>query len=98
MVDKEQGLEADTKRRFGGAGGQSGHVAHGGHEANTWRTNGRKGLIGLEAGPKRIKGHKVGGHKADKFWRRSQAHSKADTWRTSSGDAAKAYRGQPFFF
>ena len=35
-----------------------------------------------------------GGHKADKVWR---CGHKADTWRTSSGDAARAYRSQPFF-
>ena len=47
-----------------------------------------------------------GGHKADKWrtrtegannTRRTSGGHKPDTWRTSSGDAARAYRGQPFF-
>ena len=43
---------------------------------------------GLEARPKWTRGEHKGGQKA--VWR-------ADTWRTSSGGAARAHRGQPFF-
>ena len=32
-----------------------------------------------------------GGHMADKVWMRGQSAVKADTWRTSSGNAAGAY-------
>ena len=61
--------------------------------------------------PRRENGHKVdkvwrrgqahsrqtGGHTADTVWRRGPRRTMADPWRTSSGDAARAYRGQPFF-
>ena len=51
-------------------------------------------------------GHMVDTHEADTGGgqglearpKRTRDGHKADTWRTSTGDAARAYRGQPFFF
>ena len=37
------------------------------------------------------------GRMAGKVWGRGKSGHKADTWQTSSRDAARAYRGQPFF-
>ena len=77
--------KADTwQTRFGGAAKRTQH----GHKADTRQTH--------------------GGHMADKVWRRGYSELKVDTRqtrgghmtdtrRTSSGEAARAYRGQPFF-
>ena len=73
-------------------------------QADRWRTHGRHmadkvwrhGHRGLKADT----GQTQGGHMVDKVWRRGQSGlkvDKADTWRTSSRNAARAYRGQPFF-
>ena len=70
--------------------------AHGGHQADTWRTNGKQGLETGLRDTRRTQGERT--KALDKVWRRSQAHSKADTrrkyggytWRTKCGDAAKA--------
>ena len=83
-----------TRTRFGDAA----------TEADTRRTQGRQSVA---TRPERNQS----GHKADKGgqWRihggqglearpkRSQGGHMADTWRTSSGDAVRAYRGQLFF-
>ena len=50
-------------------------------QAETWRTHGGQSV---ETRPKRNQG-------------RHKARTMADKWRTSSGDVARAYRGQPFF-
>ena len=80
---------------------------HGGDMVDTHEVDTRGGQ-GLEARPSALKAdtrRTNGGHKADKVWRRGQSGIKADTrrtmadtLRTSSGDATRAYRGQPFFF
>ena len=78
---------ANTRRTSGGQGPEARPklTTQGGHKADTRRTSGRRGR---KARPKTTT---QGGQVADK-WR-----TQADTWRTSSGDAARAYCGQPFF-
>ena len=65
--------------------------------ANTWRTKRTRGRQGLQA--RRIQGRTQGGP-----MRRTELGHEADTWRACGGhmadklrDAARAYRGQPFF-
>ena len=66
-----------------------GHKA--GHKADPWRTKFGDAAI---ADPWQTQGR----HKADKAdSRRTRGGHMADTRRTSSGDAVRAYRGQPFF-
>ena len=84
---------------------KSGHTAdNGGQRAETWRTK------CVETRPKRTQGRDkvdtgrtLGGQglearPRDKAvtWQTQDGH-KADTRRTSSAGAARAYRGQPFF-
>ena len=81
-----------------------------GHKAEPWRTKFGDAAIAdsrqTQAGQSGLRADTClmqVGHMADKVWRRSQmSRLKADsrrthdTRRTSSGDAARAYRGQPF--
>ena len=84
---------------------QTGHKA--GHKADTGRDMAdmadkvwRRGQSGLKANTRADIWRTQGGHMADKVeagTRRTRGGHMADTWRTTSGDAARAYRGQPFF-
>ena len=72
----------------------------GGHKADTRQTGGRMADKVWRRGQSELKvdtRRKHGGHMVDKAWRRGQSGLKVDTRRTSSGDRARAYRGQPFF-
>ena len=60
--------------------------AHGGHKADTWRTNGRQGL---EAGPKRIKGHKADTRLGDTSRTRFGGTAKRTQRRTQGGQSAE---------
>ena len=104
---------ADKVQRRGHMVGMGGKEwAHGGQRTDAWWTHTRQTQEaykicrqtqgeGLEAWPKRTRGGRKAGTWQTKCGDADKAESRrtmADTWRTSSGNAARAYCGQPFFF
>ena len=98
MADKErasgQGLGAPQSGLKAATRSQGGHMAD-----KVWRRDMRGDTDKVW---RCVDCRQHGGHMADKGLearpKRTQGGHTADTSQTSSGDAARAYRGQPFFF